>query len=379
MIRFTKHNAEQAADRLYRFYFGQMQDEICVTMGIPAPPEVAELPPLIDAEPDDDVVRERDPLSWKGLPLLLEMERRHIQRNLANPDDSLPSMVPVFHFENAIETAMLGGKVRFMGTRLHTFGDPLEPLIHGYEQFAWELPREENVWFQRYLDAYRFMVREADGEFALGFQAGISAMNFVVQLRGTEQAYADMHEEPDNLKRLLDYSIDFTVYLHGRVNEIAAAHNRRLYGDHPLAQLGANPAPRASVDAYSLCKPGTLREWGAEQLARFNRLTGGGDLHIHENSRHVIEDVVEIPGWRCVRFTDGPGRPRSFDIRHDLRRRMRNVPIGIRCRKEEFLQALAERTLPGNTLYTGFEAESLDEAREIMDKVRDYRAGSGRA
>jgi hypothetical protein len=372
MINFTKRNATQAADRLCRFYSGQMQDGIICCLWIPPPPEIAALPPLVEPAPDDDVIKERDPVSWTELPALLEQQRRQVRANLDNPDDSLPSMVPVFHFENAIETAMLGGKVRFMGTRLHTFGDPIEPLIRDYADFSWELPREDNVWFRRFLEAYRFMACHAGNDFALGFQGGINSMNLAVQLRGTVQAYADIYEEPENLRRLLDYSIDLNVYLYGRAQEIAGAHNLRLYGDHPLSEYRADRVPNASVDAYSLCKPGTLREWGAEQLARFNRLVGGGNLHIHENSRHVIEEVVEIPGWRSVWFSDGTGWPRAFDIRHELRQRMREVPMAMCCGKEELLQGLAERSLPGNTSY-GAWAGSLDEANRIMDLVREYR------
>ena len=374
MIRFTKKNAAEAADRLHHFYTGGMQDGICAFLGVPCPPEVANLPPVVTPAPDDGVLRDRDPVSWTELPALVEQQRRGALANRDNPDDSLPYTIPVFHFENAIETAMLGGAVRFMGTRLHTFGDPVTPLIRDYAAFRWELPREDNVWFQRYLEAYRFMAQHAGDDFALGFQGGIDAMNLVVQLRGTEQAYADMYEESENLRRLLDYSIDLTVYLYGRAQEIAGPHNLRLYGDHPLSEYRVDRMPHASVDAYSLCKPGTLREWGAEQLARFNRLVGGGNLHIHENSRHVIEEVVEIPGWRCVSFSDGTGWPRSFDIRHELRRRMREVPMAMGCGKEEFLTALAERTLTPNTIYWGIGAGSLDEANRIMDQVREYRA-----
>ena len=105
--------------------------------------------------------------------------------------------------------------------------------------------------------------------------------------------------------------------LYGRFEEIVGAHNRRLYGDHPIAESRVDRMPNASADAYSLCKPGTLREWGAEQIARFNGLVGGGNLHIHENSRHVIEE-----GGSCG-SGDLPPHPaplrhhQSPDLAHD--------------------------------------------------------------
>ena len=371
-IIFNKANAQQAADRLYRLYSRQMLDEIAVQLWIPSPPEMAKEPPLVDPQPDDNICRERDPICWKELPVILEMYRRNARRNYHNPDDSLPAEMPIFYFENAIETAMLGGKVRFMGTRLHTFGDPVEPLIKDYRSFHWQLPDEGNVWFQRYLDAYRFMVQHAGNDFALKWQAGFTGMNLAVQFRGAEQAYVDMTENPDDLRKLLNYAHDLNIYLYGRVQEIVGRHNHRLYGNHPLAKCGIS---NQSVDAYSLCRPGTLRQWDKENLTRFNKLVGGTDLHIHENSRHVIEEVAEIPGWLRVGFTDGPGWPRAFDIRWELRKRTKDIPLFFGgFKKEEFILALKNHDLPGNAQYGFGGVSSLDEAKRIMDQVLTYKA-----
>lgn len=366
-----------AAERLYRLYSRQMQQGISAVIGIPNS-QAEQLPPLVDPAPDDEITRERDPLPWRNLPLLLELHRRGPRSRPDNPSDisGLPTVIPVFRFEGGIETAMLGGEVRWLGTRLHTYGTPVEPLIQNYRDFNWSLPDEDNVWLQRYLEAYRYFVERADGEFLLGFQAGIIAMNFAVQLRGAERAYLDLHDEPENLRRLLDYSVHFNTYLYGRVEEIVGEHNRCLYGDHPLAEYRGGGQPQNSVDAYSLCAPGTLREWGARQLSDFSRLVGGTNLHIHENSHQVLEEVAEIPGWTVVSFTNGPGYPRSFDIRWELRRRMKDVPLRTGCGKEEFLDALERQDLPGGFQYC-FSADSVSEAERIMDKVYAYEAPYG--
>lgn len=223
---------------------------------------------------------------------------------------------------------MLGGKPRFMGTRLHTFGDPYEPLIKDYEKFDWELPKEENPWFQRYMNTYRYMKDHAGDDFVYLFQGGYIGINLAVQFRGADQAYVDMYEEPDYLRRLLDYSLDFNLYLYGRVEEIVGLHNLSKYGDNPLKEYRVDKVANLSLDAYALCRPGTLKDWGMSQTQRFIDRVGGAQLHIHENSRHVIEELIEIQGWRCVMFTDGIGWPNSFDIQWDLRKRMKN----IRCK-----------------------------------------------
>lgn len=368
----NRKNALHIADRLYRLYSRQMRTEISAAMFYPDP-NSDDLPPVVEAAPDDEVIRDRDPACWRELPALLEMCRRSAHANRDNPSDVLPSTIPVMCFEGGIETAMLAGEVRWLGTRLHTYGEPVRPRIRDYREFDWTLPDDRNVWLRRYLDAYRYFLAHAGGRFALGFNAGIIAMNFAVQLRGAERAYLDMYDEPENLRRLLDYSILFNKYLGARVDEIVGTYNSDLYGGHPLSKYRADRQPASSVDAYSLCAPGTLRAWGTQQLSEFNRLAGGASLHIHENSRQVIDEVVEIPGWRQVTFTDGPGYARSFEIRWELRKRMRDIPIVISCSGDEFLHALEKRDLPANTQYL-FHVDSASEAERIMDKVQAYDA-----
>jgi hypothetical protein len=182
-----------------------------------------------------------------------------------------------------------------------------------------------------------------------------------------------MYDDAENLQRLLDYSYDLHLYLYGRVQEIAGEYNRALYGSHPLAQYRVDLQPNQSVDAYSVCRRGVLRRFGMTQISRFVRTVGGGNLHIHQNGRHVIEEVVEIPGWREARFTDGGNWERTFDLRWEIRRRMKDIPIVIRCEREEFLDALRRRDLPGNTRYVT-SANSLDDAKRLMDQVYAYRA-----
>jgi len=367
-----RKNASQVADRLWRFYSRRMRTEISAAIYYPDP-AAGDLPPVAAAGDDDDVVRGRGPAPWCELPALLELTRRRARADRDNPSDVLPSVIPVMGFEGGIETAMLGGRVRWVGTRLHTYGEPSEPLIADYEQFDWRLPDDGNVWLERYLDAYRYFLAASDGQFDLGFNAGIIAMNFAVQLRGAERAYLDLYDDPENLRRLLEYSVRFNEHLRARVGAIVGEYNRGLYGDHPLAEYRADRRPESSVDAYGLCAAGTLRQWGMLQLTEFNVLAGGASLHIHENARHVLEEVVEIPRWRQVAFTDGPGYPRSFDIRWELRRRMRDVPLRIYCARDEFLHALADSDLPPNAQYC-FGTDSQAEAERIMDAVRTYRA-----
>jgi len=280
--------------------------------------------------------------------------------------------VSVAHgFEGGLETAMLGGKVKWVGTLYHTYGVPEEPLIKNYDEFDWKLPSEDNIWLQRFLDSFRYMVEHANGEFAVNYVCVIDAMNLAVQLRGTEQAYLDMYDHPDELSRLMEWGYELNKYLYDKAMAIIKPYNDSLYGEHPMKKYSSIPS--MSVDAYSLCAPGALSKWGLEQLSRFSTYAGGSHFHIHENGRQVMEEFVKIEDVLNCAFSDGAGYPRSFDLRWNIRQRMQDVPISISCTRDEFIQGLRQRDLPGNTLYS-FYGGTIEEAREIMKMVRDYRA-----
>ncbi len=291
---------------------------------------------------------------------------------LENHDDRIvASCSPAHGFEGGLETAMLGGKVRWLGTLYHTYGVPEEPLIKSYAEFDWNLPSEDNIWLRRFLDSFGYMVEHANGEFAISYVCVIDAMNLAVQLRGTEQAYLDMYDHPDELHHLMEWGYELNRYLYDRAVDIIKPYNDSLYGEHPMQKYSSIPS--MSVDAYSLCAPGALSEWGLEQLSRFSTYAGGSHFHIHENGRQVMDEFVKIEDVLACTFSDGAGYPRAFGMRWNIRRRMRDVPIAMWCTRDEFIQALRQRDLPGNTLYS-FHGGTIEEAREIMKMVRDYRA-----
>ena len=374
--RLRKHNAEQALDRLFEFYNRRMQDRILARLGVSVPQPVVE-DPVEESEPQDpeaNVVKERDLLSWKRPQAMFEQLRASARSVafLENDDDSIvPSDSPAVGFAGGLETAMLGGKAKCFGTLYHTYGVPEEPLIKNYDEFDWKLPSEDNIWLQRFLDSFRYMVEYANGEFAVDYVTAHVGMNLAVQLRGAEQAYLDMYDHPDELHRLMEWSYELNKYLYDRTMDILKPYNDSLYGEHPMKKYSS--IPFMSVDTYSPCAPGALSKWGLEQLSRFSTYVGGSHFHIHENGRQVIEEFVKIKDVLNCEFSDAAGYTRSFDIRWDIRRRMQDVPITMSCTRDEFIQGLRQRDLPGNTLYLSY-GGTIQETREIMKMVRDYRS-----
>ena len=117
-IRLCKHNAEQALDRLFEFYNRRMQDRILARLGVSLPNPVVKSEPQ---DPEADVVKERDPVSWKRPHLMLEGMRSYVRSvaSFENYDDrTVASCSPAHGFEDGLETAMLGGESKVDGNSL---------------------------------------------------------------------------------------------------------------------------------------------------------------------------------------------------------------------------------------------------------------------
>lgn len=54
---------------------------------------------------------------------------------------------------------------------------------------------------------------------------------------------------------------------------------------------------------------------------------------------------------------------------------MKDIPIALSCTRQEFLEALERRDLPGNAMY-GLGVDSLEEAQRLMERVEAYRVPS---
>lgn len=366
-----KANAAEVMQRLSAFWQREMPDRILATVATPSPGWGA----LVRERGwNTERVYARPPIS-DDLDTMLEAVEAGMADRAEVLDDSLPSCNPNFGYGDYLFGGLLGAELRFYGTDVHTWSE-MSPLLRDWRDLDALHFDPEGLYARKCVANLRHAVQRSAGRYAIAPMLGIDGLNLAVMLRGTTPAYLDVYDHPDELRRLMAFGVTFNLEFLRLQREVYRAHNEQAFGDPQYASLCIeNSGMSMSVDAYNLCDVRVYREMGLEFHRQFLEQAGRGYFHIHGDGWHLVEEVASLPGLNCVQVQDDEQRrkPRVFDRRDEWRRRCRSLPLAMTCTAEELRSGMQSASLPGGTEYlTG--ASSVDEANELMQRVRAYRA-----
>jgi hypothetical protein len=281
-------------------------------------------------------------------------------------DDCLP--VARASFGSAAFGVYLGADVIFDGS-----GGWCKPLLQNYRGLDQLTFDPQNSWIiKQQLLCERF-VEAARGKFAVCETEPIDGLNLVESLRGSA-AYTDIYDNPDEVHRLLEFSVEFNIRLLEMQRKILAPV---LYHEDGLFSMFRIWLPGntiwMSVDAYGNCSPRIFREFGAPYLQRAIDHFNGGWIHMHSFSLHLIPEIMRLKGVVGLEIFDDPNQKRGFPALRDIRRLTGELPIQVDCTKNELETAMYDHTLPGGVMYIVKDGvQTVKEANLLMKKVRDY-------
>lgn len=374
-----KASPRSVMDRHVALYRRQMADQILVNfITARKPGTIGDYIPIADQNPDQEWT-DRECRSEIDMEGIIGETRRECLGLAELPDDGLPTGYPTAHFGESLFSGMLGGKIRFVGTRGHTCSGA-EPLLNEWE----DLPRlrygHEMPWTQRYLRALRRAAELAGGDFFFWHFVMIDTLNLAIELRGSENALLDTMLHPDELRELMQFGVDYACWFYKMEQEIIERHNLAVAHGHPYA-IEAPYVGRAwsSVDAYLLCDARVYREMGLSYHAELFRRCGGGLMHTHGvRLLEMLPMIVEIPDLTAVQV----GRDLKEDVELPLleilprlRKIAGDIPL-IRCTlwEDEFEQGLREHLLVGGAHYmVRCAAIEPDRVKRWMEQVHRYR------
>ena len=286
----------------------------------------------------------------------------------------LRSFCPTVNFGEGISGAFFGGKVRFASSDVKT-ESVCDPVITDWSQLDGLRFDAENVWVQRTVGVLRHLVEHSSGRFCLHPYCTIDGLNFAVVLRGATQAFMDVADREEPLRKLFDLGFETSVGLWDLHRSIVEDHNKAIIQYDAYADLcPCHAMPGLSVDAYSLCAPEVYDRIGLEYTQKLIDTYGCGDLHIHSLGHHLIPGAGKLRGLSQLRLADDPRCDRGFDKLAWARARTGDTPLAVGCTLEEFARGLRAGSLPGGVAYSvQGPVDSVDEANRLMDRVRNYR------
>ena len=291
-------------------------------------------------------------------------------------DDWLPVLYSTLDAGEGIAAALMGAaSIRFIHrARAPTFSKA-ETVLPDYSDLGELRFSLENPWMQRLLDLQRHFERLAGSRFAQHPFLTMDAMNFACELREATNAYLDVYEHPDELRRLMEIGLDFNIRFQEAQMDLIGPHRDGCF----VWLTDWAPFERAvsmSVDAHVICSAKTYVEFGFDYNQRLIGHFGHGLMHFHCNRADLAAEVARLRGLELLQV-GGDTRDGVADIdrAEDLRSAVDDIPLQVACELATFRRRLDERTLLPNVWYTVYgQALAAEEANGLMDTVRAYRA-----
>jgi hypothetical protein len=366
-----KCNLDETLDRRARFFKREMQDSILVSFDSVAVDTSAEwdrfdrkwgVPEVGSrrAFPSNEEIFERETIGMA--------KRGEVQ------DDWLPVSYSILDAGESMIRGLFGKDMEFLHRRHQAAFSLPEVLMPDYSslpdcKFSLDYP-----WTRKFLSVQEYFAEHARGLLTQHPCLTMDALHFAGEMRGVTQAYLDIYEHPDELRQLMEIGLDFNI----RFQE-AQRDRIPVYKDGCFVWLGDwvpfSNAVALSVDAYVVCSPECYAAWGFEYQSRLIKHFGHGFLHFHCNRTDLAAEAAKLPGLELFQFGGDPKDPKP-EIEHlpEMRAAVGDIPIQIYCSMGDFLSRLDAGTLPTNVWYHVGQSVSVQQANQLMERVRNYHA-----
>ena len=361
-----KKNFKEVAQRNKKFLSRQMMDGILFKA-------FSWENPWIQPDARDKTWTDRDCLAITDKKWVLKKSHTDAMWTNDMEDDSIPEIYPTSHFGEAICSGMLGGNIRFVGNE-YTTCSGAEPLIKTMEDFNALKIDENNHWVKAFADAAKYFADQTNGDYWLKYFITIDALNLVVELMGTTEAYTMVYDDEDLFKKIMEFGVDFGEWFYKLQKGIYEKNSRAALEDPELYDLFDKTW--YSIDAYDICDPEMYKNYGLEYQQELINRVGGGMLHTHATGLlRLLPEISKLKGLGVMQI----GRDLysnewlPFDHIHDIRKMTGDTPLRFEVNTDEFLQGIKNKTLPGGIEYLCTNIKSVDEANRLADMAKEYR------
>jgi len=356
-----KRNAADVVARLTRLYQRQAADQGFATFKIPHPA----LDEFARTYGDGECPYP-DPATRVAFWERLLAARADVEA------DSIPA-ADMSEMDQGLYGGMVGGEVRFMAHPDNGWiSSMVAPLLSDWSEFDRLRIDRSALWFQRYLAQLDAFVAAAAGKFGVSHFILIDSLNFVFELVGATNTYVTLIEQPELVRRAVDFAFDLNILIQDTFFERAGllaggtASNMVQWIEGRIVSESVDPFHMTSVDYFEA--------WGREPVERILRHYDGGVVHIHGNGRHLLQAVSSIRGLKAIYLGDDRGYPQAFEVLDQLQARTGDVPLVVSVAWEPFVDRLRRHALPGGVLYQVAGAANQDAVNRLMEDVRTYRS-----
>jgi hypothetical protein len=245
-----------------------------------------------------------------------------------------------------------------------------KPFLSNLQQVKTLRFDPENPWVRLLEESTRYFAQAAEGLCATSIVESTDGLNFAENVFGSG-IFLEIYDHPRELLELFDFAYEVNV----RLIELQRKYIRKVDGGYFDLHEEWLPGDCVwlSIDAWGQCSPQDFRRLGKPHVQKMVDHFGAGWLHMHNSHLHLLEEAVTVKGLVGIGILDDPKQVPCFDRLAKIQQATGDIPLQINCRKEPFLAALEQGSLPRNVMYwIDSGVESVAEANAIMERVHGY-------
>lgn len=278
-------------------------------------------------------------------------------------DDAIPCARP--NIGDSAFGAYLGAELIFGNA-----GGFAKPLLKNLDSINDLKYDPENYWISNLIEATKYFAQKSEGLFATSIIETMDSLNLAENLYGSN-AYLEIYNNPVKLLELFDFGYYFNVRMIEEQRKYI-----KMIGDGYI-DLHEEWLPGKciwlSVDAWGNCSSEIFKKIGVYHLQKIINYFSCGWLHMHNSHLHLLEEVIKIKNLAGIGILDDPGQIKCFKRLKDIQKITKYIPLQICCSKEDFTNALKDKSLPCNVMYwINSGVASIEEANKIMEMVYNY-------
>ncbi len=280
-------------------------------------------------------------------------------------DDNLP--VVYGELGGYIIGGFLGADVRW-----GTGGAYSEKLINNMKDYKKYLNFDENNKYYKMQISYtKYLAKGSEGKFGFTEMITIDGLNFLDCLRGGD-AYTDVYDYPKEIVDIMSFGSDLNIKLVKTQREFVKKYKDGRFNFYGIWTPGETIF--ISVDAYGHCSPEIFEKFGRKYVQRMIDEFNGGWLHLHTDAIRLLPNYVTLDNLIAIGFEDWIEPPRGIKHIDEIIEITGDIPLMINIRRDELLEMIDSKILPGNVLYWVSGIRSVDEANKVAEIAYNYRS-----
>ncbi len=287
-----------------------------------------------------------------------ESEIEYWNKRLQLNDHTVPSIAPWYGI--AEHSAFLGGEVTYAPDTSWQ-----EVTVTDLEDISGVAMDENNDIYQMVVGGIAYIREKYGALFAPQVRGTSGVLEIANTLRGNDFFY-DFYEDPENLKKLLEYCKDAIIWYYQKQLDAAGDYFGGVvtgfgqwFKGKPIGHLSEDTTTMISLEQYE--------EFGKPYTQEICDHFDDAFIHTHALSERCIETISQIKGIKAMELSTDPNTERAIEVYKRHKDGFDAIPV-LCLKKEEIYQNI--ELLKSQKTIIWYEAETLDDAQEICDFVR---------